>query len=154
MQRAFIGVGADAAESEARRAKNTEKIAFLLKRRFYEMAARGKPQLNTCFFEILIYTLYILTSRFLSNSKPKNAHSMGKKQACFTLKLFQQLFFNASNLRKLAFVLYHLKSCFPTVFISNISLRTKILKCTDLFKILVHFFIKERRRFYPTSWLN
>ncbi len=38
MQRAFIGVGADAAESEARRAKNTEKIAFLLKRRFYEMA--------------------------------------------------------------------------------------------------------------------
>lgn len=111
------------------------------------MAARGKPQLNTCFFEILIYTLYILTSRFLSNSKPKNAHSMGKKQACFTLKLFQQLFFNASNLRKLAFVLYHLKSCFPTVFISNIFLRTKILKCTDLFKILVHFFHKRKTPF-------
>ena len=52
------------------------------------VAARGKPQLNIYFFEILIYTLYILTSRFLSNSKPKNAHSMGKKQACFTLKLF------------------------------------------------------------------
>ena len=52
------------------------------------MAARGKPQLNIYFFEILIYTLYILTSRFLSNSKPKNAHSMGEKQACFSLKLF------------------------------------------------------------------
>lgn len=52
------------------------------------LAARGKPQLNIYFFEILIYTLYILTSRFLSNSKPKNAHSMGKKQACFSLKLF------------------------------------------------------------------
>ena len=46
MQRAFIGVGADAAESEARRAKNTEKIAFLLKRRFYEMAEMERFELS------------------------------------------------------------------------------------------------------------
>lgn len=54
----------------------------------FPLAAHGKPQLNTCFFEILIYTPYILTSRFLSNSKPKNAHSMGKKTSLFHTKTF------------------------------------------------------------------
>ena len=74
--------------------KKIIRTPFLIQGSYYSlMAARGKPQLNTWFSEILIYTLYILTSRFLSNLKPKNAHSMGKKTSLFHTKIFLTIIF-------------------------------------------------------------